>query len=123
MSNSHRGRPGAKQSEILKRKGASLYRENEVKTGCLPSGKTLPLAIRPVADGVNLVAWAKGNKDLVESLPLKHGGLSLRGFILRGVDEFEEPINALSGELMEYQDRATPRSHVIDSLPESERGA
>jgi len=116
MRNSHRGRPGAKQSEILKRKGANLYREDRVKTGCPPSGKTLPLVIRPVAGGVNLVAWAKGNKDLVESLLLKHGGLLLRGFILRGVDEFEELINALSGELMEYQDRATPRSHVSGKI-------
>ncbi len=98
--------------ELFSRKGVDVPRKRLIRTRCLQAGKTLPLVVQPVADGVNLVAWAEDNRGDVETLLLKHGGILFRNFTLNGVEEFETLIGVLSGDLMEYQDRATPRSQV-----------
>jgi alpha-ketoglutarate-dependent taurine dioxygenase len=83
-----------------------------VKTDYLRPGQSSPLVIRPDTESINLVTWAKSNREFIETELLKHGGLLFRGFNLDSETEFEQFIAAISGELLEYSYRSTPRTQV-----------
>lgn len=72
----------------------------------------LPMMVRPRLDGVSLSAWATSSRPLIESRLLRHGALLFRGFRLASVDDFESFAAAVSGPLLEYQERSSPRSIV-----------
>lgn len=83
----------------------------QVKT-CVSDGGTLALTVTPVAADVDLIDWARANQQFIEAGLAKHGALLFRGFPVRGADEFEELIETISGELIEYHERSSPRSLV-----------
>lgn len=103
-------------SGIVSRKAVGVSLQRLIKAECLRGGVTLPLVVQPVVDGVNLVAWAAGNREWIDKHLLKHGGILFRDFNVNGVAEFEEFIQIISGGLMEYQDKATPRSQVTGNI-------
>lgn len=82
-----------------------------VHFGYITAG-TLPLVIRPNFNGVNLVEWGKTYRGLINARLLREGGILFRGFKLRDVAEFEQLIRAVSGKLLDYSYRSTPRSNV-----------
>src|SRR5260370_40883568 len=71
----------------------------------------LPLLLEAPSRTTNLNAWARANRKLVESRLLKHGGILFRGFEV-SVAEFEELIETVSGKLLDYSYRSTPRTLV-----------
>ncbi|HEX8559631.1 MAG TPA: TauD/TfdA family dioxygenase [Pyrinomonadaceae bacterium] len=71
-----------------------------------------PLAVRPLAEGLNLAQWAARHRPQVESWLLEHGAILFRGFGVSSASEFESFARAVSDELLEYQERAAPRSQV-----------
>lgn len=85
-------------------------------TGHLPGGGPLPLVVRPAVKDVNLADWAAANRESVAAQLLAHGGLLFRSFNLRGVAEFERLVKAVSGKLLEYTYRSTPRSQVSGNI-------
>ena len=101
--------------------------EDAVETIAPAAGASLPLVMRPRLPGVNLAAWADANRETVERRLLEHGALLFRDFPLASVDDFERVAVALSGELLEYRFRASPRTTVKDRIytstdyPPSER--
>jgi alpha-ketoglutarate-dependent taurine dioxygenase len=94
------------------RKVVKLSQEDLVKKGYLDSGKRFPLLIEPQATGLSLVAWAESNRQLIENELLKHGAILFRGFNLDGIPQFEQFARAISGELLDYRERAAPRHEV-----------
>jgi alpha-ketoglutarate-dependent taurine dioxygenase len=87
-----------------------------VKPGYLSEGATLPLVIKPAVRGIDLISWAKGNRGYLETEILKHGAILFRDFSVREVDEFGQFVNAVSGELMTYRERSSPRHEVGDRI-------
>ena len=75
-------------------------------------GKPLPLVCRPVSVGLELTPWAAQNRGLIEAHLSRHGAILFRNFRSDGEDILERFIPAVSGALMEYHDRATPRTEV-----------
>jgi alpha-ketoglutarate-dependent taurine dioxygenase len=71
-----------------------------------------PLLMSPALDGVDPVSWASRNRDFIESNLLKHGALLWRGFGPGGALEFEQFVKAVSGELLDYHERSSPRHQV-----------
>jgi alpha-ketoglutarate-dependent taurine dioxygenase len=108
---SHTSQEGLVKIEPLGQSHGGLYPE-----------KPLPLLIRPALDGVDLVAWATNNRELLEKYLLKHGGILFRDFSLKGtrfvapVEYFEQFITGVSGELLEYHERSSPRSQVSGNI-------
>ncbi|GAA6614732.1 TauD/TfdA family dioxygenase [Scytonema sp. NUACC26] len=94
--------------KTVKRKAVSQL----IHTTQLAGENLLPLLIQPTVEGVNLVAWAANNQELIATNLLKHGGILFRNFQLQEVAEFEQFIQTVSGELLEYRDRSSPRSHI-----------
>lgn len=99
----------------LQRKPLQLSAEELVTTGPLDPGdpgSTLPLAVWPRVDGVNLVSWAAAHRDWIDGLLARHGGLLFRGFGIDSAERFEELVAASSSGPLPYRERSSPRSAV-----------
>ncbi|MEO8488706.1 amino acid adenylation domain-containing protein [Pseudomonas sp.] len=52
-------------------------------------GQDFPLLMEPTDPGLDLVAWIKENRALVEEKLARHAGILFRGFALRDIHDFE----------------------------------
>ena len=84
----------------------------EVNLGYLRPNSPLPLVLRPAMRAINLIQWARSNVRFIDSALLQHGAVLFRGFGLAEVSEFEQLIEAVSGPLLNYSYRSTPRTLV-----------
>jgi alpha-ketoglutarate-dependent taurine dioxygenase len=111
MENARAGSVSIKNFSV-RRRAVSASQEGWVKASPLfPEGPS-PLVIRPNIEGVDLIAWAERNQDFIRQNLFAHGALLFRNFDDGSLFRFEELIKTTSGDLMEYHDRATPRSQV-----------
>ena len=62
------------------RKAIRLTQDALVKTGYLETGGTFPLLVEPDVESLNPAAWARSNREWLETQLLKHGAILLRGF-------------------------------------------
>jgi alpha-ketoglutarate-dependent taurine dioxygenase len=103
---------GSRKLPAFKRKPISVSAEALTRDRYLRSGMTLPLVIEPTIENINLIAWAAENRELIEQKLLEHGGILFRGFPVASAETFQEFCRTLSGELLEYRERSSPRSRV-----------
>jgi len=87
-----------------------------VKIELLHSEKPLPLVIQPVVEGINLVTWAASNRDAIATWLLQHGGILFRNFDIREIAQFEQFIQTISGTLLDYSYRSTPRHQISGKI-------
>ena len=109
-------KPGLKLPGGIKRKSVKPLLENMVKSEPLDGERPLPLLIRPAIEGVDLVSWATNNRELIEGYLLKHGGILFRDFAVHTPENFERFITGVSGDLLEYRERSSPRSQVSGNV-------
>jgi alpha-ketoglutarate-dependent taurine dioxygenase len=83
-----------------------------VKVKPPPAGGLGPVVLSPAVEGVDLLTWAKENRDLIEGRLLKNGAALFRGFEAGGVEGFEQFIRAVSAEPLDYRERSSPRHRV-----------
>lgn len=102
--------------KAVKRKIVEISQENLVKAELFQPEQLLPLVIKPTLTGVNLITWAANNREQIETWLLRHGGILFRNFDVRAVAEFEQFIQAISGGLLDYYYRSTPRSWVSGKI-------
>jgi alpha-ketoglutarate-dependent taurine dioxygenase len=95
-----------------RRKVVRLSQEDLVKTAFLDTEERFPLVLSPKAAGLNLVSWGENNREFVERQLLEWGAVLFRGFNVDGVSHFEQFARAVSGELLDYRERAAPRKEV-----------
>jgi alpha-ketoglutarate-dependent taurine dioxygenase len=93
-----------------------LSQEGLVKMECLDSVKRFPLVVEPQAADLNLVGWAENNRELIEGKLLEWGAALFRGFNVDGISQFEQFARAISGELLDYRERAAPRREVASRV-------
>ncbi len=103
-------------SDLSKPKVISVSQEGLIKTELLDSGQSLPLMIQPGVKDLSLISWAAMNRDFIEKQLLKHGAILFRNFALKSVADFEGSVRAISGEIMPYQERSSPRHEVSDRI-------
>jgi alpha-ketoglutarate-dependent taurine dioxygenase len=82
----------------------------------LDAERPLPLLVEPAGVQVDLPAWLAANRERIAAWLPAHGGVLFRGFTLASPAEFERCVRALSGELLEYTYRSTPRKRVEGSI-------
>ena len=104
--------PEARPFGVTRRRAIGVSGAELVRTRPLAEGQTLPLVVEPAVKGVELRAWTGQHRELVETWLRRHGALLFRGFGLRTPEEFEQLIQAVSGEALEYRERSSPRSFV-----------
>ena len=109
-------KPSIMKSRTAKRRAMILSQAGLIKEDLLRLDSALPLVIKPVVDGVDLIAWTKSNRGLIEDRILNHGGILFRGFNVSTVSEFEQFMTVLAGELLDYSYRSTPRTQVSGKI-------
>lgn len=102
--------------KAFKRKTINLSAESLIYTEILQPEQLLPLVIKPAIDDINLITWAESDRPWIETQLLKHGGLLFRNFKLKEIADFEEFIQTISGQLIEYSYRSTPRTQVSGKI-------
>jgi len=106
----------SKLSPLRARRAISTSSEELVEAKFFQSHQFLPLVVSPTLEEVNLVVWATQNRDFIETELGKWGGLLFRNFKVSDATQFEEFIKAVSGELLEYRERSSPRSRVRGNI-------
>ena len=108
--------PGLKKLGSVRRKPVGMSEDPAVTFELLHQQKSLPLLITPAVDDLDLTDWAAANLELIERCIQRHGGILFRGFGVSTAAKFDEFIRAVSTELVEYREPATPRTHVGGSV-------
>jgi alpha-ketoglutarate-dependent taurine dioxygenase len=72
----------------------------------------LPVTMRPGLDGVDLLTWAGAGQTRIDQLLTEYGAILFRGFAIDGIPAFERLIETVSGGLLDYTYRSTPRKQV-----------
>ncbi|MEM7583269.1 MAG: TauD/TfdA family dioxygenase [Acidobacteriota bacterium] len=108
--------PGGLKIGAIKRRAIGAAQEDVVRIEAIEPGAVLPLVVTPNVGGVQLVSWAGHNRDLIERKLLEHGVLLFRGFGVKTIEEFRQVVTAISGEVLEYRFRASPRTAVEDRI-------
>ncbi len=98
--------------KVKRQQGINLLQTEFVKLTPLLTDSALPVLCEPTVEGVNLLTWAVNNQELITTNLLKHGGILFRNFQVKDIAEFENFIQAVSGDLLEYRDRSSPRSAI-----------
>ena len=73
----------------------------------------LPLLVQPAGPEIRLELWARGNRETIHGWLRKHGGILFRGFDIAHAKAFQEVTRAISGELLGYEERSSPRHAVV----------
>lgn len=105
-------KPDMTKPADIRRKSIALTPAALVRESLLSAAAPLPLLFEPAVDGLSLIEWARSNRDLIDQKLLQNGAILFRGFNLRTVEAFEEFMLVLTGELLEYSYRSTPRTQV-----------
>lgn len=84
----------------------------EVSLQLLQDDQQLPVVFHAQQSGLKLAAWAAGNREAIKERLLTHGGILFRDFGVEVAADFEAFIRAISGELIEYNERSSPRTPV-----------
>jgi alpha-ketoglutarate-dependent taurine dioxygenase len=102
--------------KAVRRQVVSLSEKELVKTGTLESGEAFPLVLRPELENLNLVTWTANNRDYLDALLLTHGAILFRGFNTDTVEIFQAFARAVSPDLLDYLERAAPRTEVAHNV-------
>ena len=116
MGNQESAKTSIRKIGSANRKAVKVSSEELIKAEPLQTGRVLPLLVRPALDGLDLVAWAEGHREFIETQLIQNGGILFRDFNVKSVDEFEQFIKTISGELLEYTYRSTPRTRVSGQI-------
>lgn len=116
MSGLERPNTSLRKLGSITRKAVSVRQEDLIATGFLESGASLPLVVSPAMQGVDLIEWAGSQRDWFEKNLYRHGAILFRGFNVGSAVELERFIRAVSGELLDYRERSTPRTQVTERI-------
>ena len=94
------------------RKLVRISVEDVVRTELPSASDRLPVILHPGIEGVDLTAWASGHHLRIDQHLSEYGAILFRGFTLSGVVAFEQLVEAVSGGLLDYTYRSTPRKQV-----------
>ncbi|SRR6266498_395674 len=99
-----------------KRKIVRFAQEELITASYLDRGRQLPLVIQPNTDHIDLPEWAGNNRAYIEAALGKHGAILFRGFPVKSAPEFERFVRMASREILEYNERSSPRSQISGQI-------
>ncbi|HEX6718890.1 MAG TPA: TauD/TfdA family dioxygenase [Pyrinomonadaceae bacterium] len=107
--------PGLEKLRTVKRRAVTEGR-GLVTAQPLFTDRALPLLIEPSVSALDPVAWATRNRDFIEAGLRKHGGILFRNFNIKTAEQFAQFMAAIAGELLNYNERSSPRTQVSDHV-------
>jgi alpha-ketoglutarate-dependent taurine dioxygenase len=115
MSDTHKPTSWAER-QSSKLQPTRVSRTELVRAESLYPDTLLPLVIEPALAGLNPIAWAANHRNFLETCLYKHGAILFRNFGLRTAADFERFTHAVSGELIEYRERSSPRHEMGNNI-------
>jgi hypothetical protein len=94
-----------------RRRSVSIGTRELVRVEPLCDG-TRAVSCRPTVPGLDVRDWLVGSGDTLRRLHDEHGAVLLRGFCPLGAAGLAHLATALSGELLDYTNRSTPRTRI-----------
>jgi len=105
MDKTDRRESKLKKLKGVGRKSVDLDSLAPVKTEPLLQEKQLPLLVQPNTSGVDLIQWARDNRQMIEDSLCRNGALLFRGFDLSSIAQFESFASTIAPDLFgEYGD-------------------
>jgi alpha-ketoglutarate-dependent taurine dioxygenase len=101
---------------LMKRKAITLGQTQLVKEALPQESASLPLILEPAQKGMSLGAWAASEKESLQKQLARHGAILFRNFQVAEVESFEQFIRGVSGDLLEYHERSSPRHQVSGNV-------
>ncbi len=101
-------------------KTVTLSVEELIKTDYLQEGGQFPLVIQPNNAEIDIISWAKNNREYLETQLFKHGAILFRNFQINSVSDFESFAEIICPNLFaEYGDlpRTEEGGKVYGSTP------
>lgn len=74
------------------------------------------IQLQPAVEGVSLLQWLETNKSSVLEKLQTTGAVLFRGFDQLSIETFEQLLTKLSGQLVDYSYRSTPRNQVSGKI-------
>lgn len=74
------------------------------------------IELRPAVDGLSLLEWMQANREAIFHKLQTIGALLFRDFGPLAIRDFEELLTHISGELVDYSYRSTPRTQVSGKI-------
>lgn len=100
----------------VRRKSISVTSEGLVQLEPANGTRSLPLVVRPLVEGLDLVTWALSHREFLNTHLLQHGGILFRDFYVSSAEVFEQFVVACSAQLLEYRERSSPRTQVSENI-------
>ncbi len=107
---------GGKKLGSMQRKTVRVSDEGLVQENALLPDRALPWLITPAQAGLDLAEWAATHRADIEKRLLKVGAILFRGFGVGSEGQLERFLQGLSGDLLEYSYRSTPRKRVAGNI-------
>jgi len=98
----------AKRFTQIRKNSIQLSDIELVQTELLDSNRTFPLVIKPNLPEIDLVEWARSNRDFIEEKLLQHAALLFRGFVVNSPKDFEQFAEAACPESVRKLWRSSP---------------
>jgi alpha-ketoglutarate-dependent taurine dioxygenase len=102
------GKLNSARRKAVSLSAADFMREDLVAPGVIQ--------LQPAVEGVSLRQWAETNKQSVLEKLQTTGAILFRGFDLLSIESFEQLLTTLSGKLVDYSYRSTPRNQVSGKI-------
>ncbi|MFI0796848.1 TauD/TfdA family dioxygenase [Micromonospora rubida] len=79
-------------------------------------GGPLPVLIQANLPDLDLATWLAGNRATVDELARRHAAVLFRGFAVADAADFRTAMATLSGTVLSYGERSSPRSEVTEGV-------
>src|SRR5215510_2399640 len=100
----------------LKPKTISISGKELAQMAVLDPEKGWPLVVEANVAGLDLAEWTAGRLPDLNARLLKTGAILFRNFNVDSLDKFKRFVHLISPELLEYQERSTPRTEVSGEI-------
>ena len=116
MSDGQSPAPSVPRPGAVRRQAVSVSEERLVTMTPLSPDRALPLVISPASETLELPVWAAAHRELIATRLAQPGGILFRGFGIKSEAELEQVVEAVSGGLLEYTYRSTPRKQIAGNV-------
>jgi alpha-ketoglutarate-dependent taurine dioxygenase len=105
-----------KKPLVGRRQPISVTDQSLIRISEPEAGRSLPVVIQPDFEGIDLIAWASKQRELIEEHLRRSGAILFRHFEIGSAEEFERFVGTMSGALLEYRERSSPRQRIFGRI-------
>jgi len=116
MNNADANKSNTLKPGSIKRKTISTTQADLTRSMLLLPPNPLPLLIEPAREDIDFISWVTNNRAFIQTHLLQHGAILFRAFRMNTVEAFEQFIQTVCGNTLEYQERSSPRNQVSGNV-------